>query len=62
VVSETADQKEHYSMNAKEEFFEKAREILGAKGLINASEAAKFLSDITGTGLTCLFVAQVLPS
>ncbi len=49
-------------MNAKEEFFEKAREILGAKGLINASEAAKFLSDITGTGLTCLFVAQVLPS
>ena len=45
-------------MNAKEEFFEKAREILGAKGLINASEAAKFLSDITGTGLTCLFVAR----
>lgn len=45
-------------MNSHESIVEKAKEILGAKGFVDAKKAAEFCTDITGTGLLPLFVAR----
>ncbi|MFU1607911.1 hypothetical protein ACM25O_16285 [Sulfitobacter pontiacus] len=40
------------------QFVKTAKETLGAQGLVDATDAAEFLTDITGPGLSCLFVAR----
>ena len=40
------------------QFLETAKETLGDQGFVDATDAAEFLTDITGTGLSCLFVAR----
>jgi FAD/FMN-containing dehydrogenase len=40
------------------QFLQTAKEILGDQGFVDATDAAEFLTDITGTGLSCLFVAR----
>lgn len=45
-------------MNIQDDFIEKAKEILGSKGMVEGPNMAEFLTDITGPGLTCLLVAR----
>lgn len=45
-------------MSNYDEFIGKAKKILGSKGFVETAEATDILTDITGTGLPCLFVAR----
>lgn len=45
-------------MSTYEKVIETAKKILGVKGFVDAQDATDFLTDITGNGLACLFVAR----